>query len=512
MEELFNDELWVGDFLTFIPLLAKLDNEKDRGSINFDDLLLQHEEHRISWNPVPSDYEGYDWVNFAVVDTNRHPHKISRSCAERLKNALVSPDNVIINIEGAPASISSPSGNAFNFVSAHITAVCLSPQQMRVTGFRDHVQVYSANLVLSEKPLFFAPHWKECDRVEFASYLPGNVNGETTFALDSVSLSALSSSRYGIGTVKRVNGESGCDKKRNDINGAYCIFNITLDSPSFTVGQMVYVSGAGYFQIVKESGSTFSLKLANKGPGDSGYIETGVKVVPSAISGMNGKKRGEKRVEETAFLLPEFLSNSSFFSQLPIEMHPFAHVSVQMTRKAFPSLNNRKSSHTPLELTATCPTGSRVKEGRCEWKVMKAQTSSSWCRPHDFSLGKRGCNDCISSIKTHNKDINGKREKVVTQVAFKKGEEVKRVNFNEESCVLVEPKELDEAAMKECGFFCFFHNFLPSRNSDFEFSCTYVPPSFFGLDDFLAAAKKDSHQALAGKIQALYVNIICEEF
>ena len=179
VEGYFNPFLWVGDSLAIVPEALNLDDQRDRGDINFDDV-----------NHVREGYNGMVWGGFSTVDLSLP--QANTQCPG-LENGLVSPNNLILSLSGS-AYMCLVSGGEFSFLSAYLTSACTPALYLNVSAFDDGVLVTSVVLEISSaEPLYFAPHWEGVDVVTLNATLSNPfgarlVNADLSFVVDNVNV------------------------------------------------------------------------------------------------------------------------------------------------------------------------------------------------------------------------------------------------------------------------------------------------------------------------------------
>ena len=234
MEQYFDNNLWVGDSLYFVPFLSRLDSEFNKGAINFDDIYVAQPKHEgdkhegddghkhdddddddkhkrrkegekeeqveVSHAPIKSGYQGFDWSGLEVVDVDqhvrrKHRHNWQRECSRGLMNSLISLDNVAVNLGGEKVKITSSCNGLFSFKSAFFTAVCSSPQKLFISALRGGEELFNVTIILTDSlPIAFSPHWNDIDTLVLTSSLlnpfggPVTPEGKTIFAIDDIIL------------------------------------------------------------------------------------------------------------------------------------------------------------------------------------------------------------------------------------------------------------------------------------------------------------------------------------
>ena len=161
------------------------------------------EEEEEEGNPfeqsvaVPQGYMGFNWNNLQVARaySRRMKRGYERHCEDGLREALTSIPNVAYNLGGHTVTITSAwEGGLFEFVSAYISPVCDTPQQLLIAAYRDGEQVHNTTLVLDmSRTIPFRPRWRDIDALSFSSGLISMYGGQkplgkTIFALDDIVL------------------------------------------------------------------------------------------------------------------------------------------------------------------------------------------------------------------------------------------------------------------------------------------------------------------------------------
>ena len=177
-------------------------------------------------------------------------------------------------------------------------------------------------------------------------------------------------------------------------------------------------------------------------------------------------------------------------------------------------LHNRviSSSTDDITVSKSCPPGKRVLIGTCKWDLLsQKQTRNTWCRARDFLASKREEN---VSFETKEEIIEGKTEQVVSSISFRNQEgKEEKAEMNSQSCTLIDTSLSSSSQLKECGFFCFFQKTEPLFESESVFSCKYIPPSSFGMDELfgLLPSSKRLEKSFEEKIQMITLELVCED-
>lgn len=112
--------------------------------------------------PVPADYKGFRWNNFACFDVVQGAPRPSGYQA-----GAHSPTHLVFNPYGQPASLSST--GLFNFVSAWVTAAWNSGLRLQVDGYAGGRLVYSTTNILSAtSPTLLVFNFMSVEEVDFS--------------------------------------------------------------------------------------------------------------------------------------------------------------------------------------------------------------------------------------------------------------------------------------------------------------------------------------------------------
>jgi hypothetical protein len=107
--------------------------------LTFDNLATEYDpQFEIYYNAVPNGYGGLVWNGFWAVDA---VNSSRGSVYGGMVAGLISPDDDIFNVYGAPATVSSSSG-LFNLNSAYLTASLNDGLQVEVQGFAGTTLLY----------------------------------------------------------------------------------------------------------------------------------------------------------------------------------------------------------------------------------------------------------------------------------------------------------------------------------------------------------------------------------
>ena len=191
------------------------------------------------------------------------------------------------------------------------------------------------------------------------------------------------------------------------------------------------------------------------------------------------------RTHSSFLISPLFSKRKSFSSP-----NPFDHLYVRDSEGKLhsPSRNHDVNSDDPVIVSTRCPPGTRVISGNCKWSAQMLSTAKdSWCRSKDFKEArKRGCKDCIISKTTASRTFENVQTLVVIglTLADQEGRETS-FEMDGRSCSILDNLELDKKGLKDCGYFCFFHQFDAFHHDDTTFSCKYIPPASFGPSSLL---------------------------
>ena len=196
--------------------------------------------------------------------------------------------------------------------------------------------------------------------------------------------------------------------------------------------------------------------------------------------------------------------------ELPLNKLDLIYVSLD-GKLSSPRHNRDISSDDIIDVTSNCPEGTKVVSGNCRWNIMRATPQKTWCRAEDFKVGKRGCSNCVSSVSSVEKDIGGRSEQVVSSLTYStvEGRE-KEMEMTGDSCVLLDVESIGKEGMRECGFFCLFHQLDPFYDSETQFRCRYIPPSVFGMDQLLSLMPSDKKRNSSDdKVQVISLDLVC---
>ena len=267
----------------------------------------------------------------------------------------------------------------------------------------------------------------------------------------------------------------------------------------------------------REGSRAFHLTFIHRSSTDEGVLSVGLHLITSGPRGPRGRPGKDasasiQRSEQSFALLHSSLSRSlKTGDRLPFDFSERIYLNLPNGEISSP-LHNRELSSSSIVVSKSCPPGKRVLIGSCKWELLsKKETRNTWCRAEDFVTNKR--REQIS-LETREELIEGKTEQVVSSISFrnKEGEEEK-LEMNSQSCLLIETNLASESQLKECGFFCFFQKTEPVFESESVFSCKYVPPSFFGMDELfgLLPSSKRVEQSFEEKIQMIILELVCED-
>jgi len=215
-------------------------------------------------------------------------------------------------------------------------------------------------------------------------------------------------------------------------------------------------------------------------------------------SGESGRAISE-RLSENIFILPSTLPSSDSESHLSFYRVYFEGV--------LQSSSQNRNSKTPIVLVSKeCSTGKKVFSGSCKWDLMKYTSTDTWCLADDFNLGQLGCTDCVTSLATVYRTLNGEPRRVVTKVSIVDNNGIEtKFPLGETSCHTLKASPLEVAELNKCGFFCFFQKTDPLYENETKFTCRYVPPTTYGVDlasPLFAGVDLD-------KLQVITVDLIC---
>ena len=308
-------------------------------------------------------------------------------------------------------------------------------------------------------------------------------------------------------------------------------FTITVDDSRFVVsGSVVYLQGSGYFRTQKTvQSNTFTLTLVSQASGDSGIPAVGSFLIAAGPRGRRGnnnggnysrnkrekKERKQVRVEETFFLFSSSLEKHAGEAKKETVLNLSEKISVSFQGKGiFSPRNNREVSDSVESITVSkkCPEGKKLVSGKCRWNLVSTVNKKKvWCKAEDISQGEEGCSNCISSFKTMERKVEGKKEQVVTSIVFTKADGNKeKVEMNGESCFIIETRDADIKELGECGYFCMFHTVYPSTVSKEEFGCIYTPASTYGADELLnILSSKQEKEKQVERVEMITVDLIC---
>ncbi len=131
---------------------------------------------------MPSVYAGLGWDNFRVLDG-------ANSVASGYLNGVISPNNVIYNVNGDPAQITNAA--PFNLISTYAIAAWNDGLALQVQGFIGTTQVYDTSYTLNTSgPLLLTLNYYWVTAVKFISsggtHHSGYIGTGAHIALDNV--------------------------------------------------------------------------------------------------------------------------------------------------------------------------------------------------------------------------------------------------------------------------------------------------------------------------------------
>ncbi|MBD2576447.1 PEP-CTERM sorting domain-containing protein [Oscillatoria sp. FACHB-1406] len=129
---------------------------------------------------ITSNYGGFNWNNFGVVNINHAPQS-------GYNKGTVSGSYTTYNAWGNPASLSSL--NLFDFNGAYLTAAWNNGLSVVVEGLKNGISLYSKTVVVdTTSPTWFDFNFFGVDQLKFSSYggiNPGLGGSGTHFAMDN---------------------------------------------------------------------------------------------------------------------------------------------------------------------------------------------------------------------------------------------------------------------------------------------------------------------------------------
>ena len=158
-------------------------------TLTFDDLPTTTSGAAGYYSTIPTTYNGYQWLFFAVYrGTNTIPSGFYQGA--------VSPKNVAFNNLGQVAYITN--ATSFNLVSAYLTAAWNDNLQLTVEGYLAGQKIYTSNYTLSAtSPTLINFNFYGVNKVSFSSaggtQHPGYQQAGSQFAMDNLTIAPGSS-------------------------------------------------------------------------------------------------------------------------------------------------------------------------------------------------------------------------------------------------------------------------------------------------------------------------------
>ena len=134
--------------------------------IHFDD--LSGDETQL----IDPGYAGFNWDNMGTVRADAYP-------GSGFEAGAVSPMNTAFNWYGAPATISTPDGNAFAYTGAYFTSAW-ADQEVSFEGWRNGQLQFSSDAYTLDT---VTPRWIQLDWSGIDTLVIYN-NGPTQWAMD----------------------------------------------------------------------------------------------------------------------------------------------------------------------------------------------------------------------------------------------------------------------------------------------------------------------------------------
>lgn len=159
-------------------------------TLGFDDIAAPGNNSAV----VLGTYHGFTFNNFDALDGTTFENGVNNGYT----NGVVSPDNVIFNGWGAPASFSSTDASTFTLNSMYLTAAWNNGLQITVTGYDGGTLLDTATFTVNESgPTLETLNWSGVNTIEFVSRggtpVPGVIGMGTQFALDNLTVSSVAS-------------------------------------------------------------------------------------------------------------------------------------------------------------------------------------------------------------------------------------------------------------------------------------------------------------------------------
>jgi len=198
-------------------------------------------------------------------------------------------------------------------------------------------------------------------------------------------------------------------------------------------------------------------------------------------AGRDGKSYAIEKTYERFYVLPQELFMSSKRDMPTVTLDIYKVKEGGELRRA--SQNVPFSADQVIKVSKDCPHGKKVLTGFCKWDLLKFKQRESWCFAEDFNVAKRGCTQCVVSVETKTMFFEKANREVVSQLTFVDLEREEQVfELTERSCKILDSAALDVSELRQCGFFCFFQKLDPIYESNTKFSCSYIPPTVFGIN------------------------------
>jgi hypothetical protein len=162
--------------------------------IHFDDLSGDETQ------PIAAGYAGFDWDNMGTVRADAYP-------GSGFDTGTVSALNTAFNAYGAPATISSADGNAWQFTGAYFTSAWVD-QEISFEGWRSGTQLFASGAYTIDT---MGPRWIELDWAGIDTLVVYN-SSPTQWAMDEFtvpepgSLALMGASLAGLLCARRRKG------------------------------------------------------------------------------------------------------------------------------------------------------------------------------------------------------------------------------------------------------------------------------------------------------------------
>ena len=212
--------------------------------MNFDDISTS-----ITFDYMPTSYNGYTWDNFGIANGNNIPNT-------GYQVGIVSQANVAFNNYGNPAYISK--SNFFNLNSGYFTSAWNNDLQLTVTGFTDeggtnqkYISTYTLQKTSQSKIVF---NWTGIKRILFNSSGGTDADendggGGTHFALDNLCIDSID------GCLSSADTQSSMQYQASQLRSAFntqtvaANFALNYDCNVFDVKGMCISAGGRYTTI-----------------------------------------------------------------------------------------------------------------------------------------------------------------------------------------------------------------------------------------------------------------------